>query len=930
MKVLKKAIATIGVVSIIVTSTFTGVFAIEGIAYEKQNSETISSGVTHKHISRFSKEGWLNANVVYIDLDNPATKLDILQSSSGVATKETLSTMVNRNDNVVAAINADFFYLTNPDSPMGAMIKDGEMISSPICVYDFATLSINKNNEAFADYLQYEIYVTTDKGKSIPVTTINKYTHEYQATMLIDSNWGASTPGYNPKHYDMVEIVVVGDTVTEVRRKQPSTDIPENGYVLLASQDNAKVLYDNILVGDRLKVNTKVSHYELEDIKLAIGGGTVLVKDGQPFTFTQSILGNNPRTAVGITKDRKQLIMVTVDGRHSSFTGVNGKRLVDLMIELGSHEAILMDGGGSTTMMARGLGDFRAELVNYPSDGGERRIVNGLAVVSQGSQTELKGITAEINEDRGFVGASREIMVKAFDTNNNPLLANQNELNFTVKRGEGLFEANRFTPTKAGETIIEVDYLGKKAEVKLQVLEEVKLLQINPGSISLDHGGMITPKVTAIDKRGYSTVISTKDLIWKDENELGTFINGTYKAGEKSGTTTLTAKFGNQTATVSVVIESKKASLGGLDQYNYKFIAHPAAVSGSISKDTNTKVGQHSLKLEYDFTQTDATRAAYIEFESGNVILPSNTSRIGIWVYAFEDTSGWIRGNVRDAGGTRHTIDFKRGIDWTGWKYLESNLPQNISSPVELERIYVVETDSNNKISGKLLFDGLDVTYATQPNANVRQRGVEDYLNVPYQSKGTQFFVHSGVTYNDAQSQVNAITAEGLKNMINNKYDLSIFTSSLNSDIISGLNKTAVVASRGYDMREYEENLIIYLDSRSGGMRNTDYSQWPWLTNLLETTNKKNVFVVLPRPISGFADQLEANLLRQTLSETAENGKKVFVLYGGGQEVQAELIEGVRYISTGTYNNTTGDASKYVIFNILQDQVTYQIKDIYE
>ncbi|AOY74827.1 phosphodiester glycosidase family protein [Clostridium formicaceticum] len=930
MKGLKKALATIGVVSIIFTSTFTTVFAVDGIAYEKQSKETISTGVTHKHILRFSKDGWLNANVIYIDLDNPAIDLDILQSAGGVATKETLSTMVNRNNNVIAAINTDFFYMTNPDSPLGAMIKDGEVISSPIFVDNFATLAVNKNNQAFADYWQYEIYVTTDKGKSIPVTTINKYTHEYQSIMLIDKNWGTNTPGYNEKHYDMAEVVVIGDTVVEVRRQQPSTVIPQNGYVLLASQDNAKILYDNLQVGDRVKVNTQIKPYALEDIKLAIGGGTVLVKDGQAFPFTQTISGNHPRTAVGISKDRKQLIMVTIDGRHASFQGVDGKRLVDLMIELGSHEAILMDGGGSTTMMARDLGDFQAGLVNYPSDGGERRIINGLAVVSQGFQTELGGIKAEINEERGFVGASREIAVKGFDTNYNPVFVNPEELNFTVKKGDGFFEGNYFTPTQTGEAVIEVDYLGRKTEVTLQVLEEIGRLQITPESISLSPGGSVTPKAVAIDKRGYSTVIPTKDVSWKEEKGLGTFKNGTFTAGEKEGTTILTATFGNQTATVAVTIGSNKASLGGLDQYNHKFTAYPATVSGSVSKDTNTKVGGHSLKLVYDFTQSDETRAAYIEFEKGNIVLPDNTAQIGLWVYAFENAPGWIRGHVRDAGGTRHTIDFKNGIDWTGWKYLQANLPQNISSPMELERLYVVETNSNNKTSGTLLFDGLDVTYRTQAATAVQQKGIEDYLNIPYQTKGTQFFIHSGVTYSSDQSQLNAGTANRLKNTINNNYDVAIFTSSLNSDIASGLNKTAVVAAQGYAMKEYEENLIIYLDNRSGGLRNTDYSQWPWLMNLLNTTNKKNIFVVLPRPISGFTDQLEANLLKETLTETAEKGRNVFVLYGGTEAVKAELIEGVRYISTGTYNNTTGKASKYVAFNILQDQVTYQIKDLSE
>lgn len=930
MKVLKKALVTIGVVSIIVTSSFTGVFAIDEIVYEKQSSETISSGVTHRHILRFGKDGWLNANVVYIDLDNESTNLDILQSAEGVSTKETLSTMTSRNDNVVAAINADFFYLTNPDSPLGAMIKDGKMISSPVFVEDFATLSINKYGEAFADYWQYKINVTTDQGKSIPVRTINKYTHEYQSIMLIDSNWGSSTPGYNQKHYDMVEVIVIGDIVTEVRRKQPSTDIPQNGYVLLASQKNAKILYDNIQVGDRLEVNTDISPYSLEDIKLAIGGGTVLVNNGKPFNFTQTITGNHPRTAVGITKDRKQLIMVTVDGRHSSYAGLNGKRLVDLMIELGSHEAILMDGGGSTTMMARGLGNSQAELVNNPSDGGQRRIINGLAVISQGLQTEIKGINAELSEGRGFIGASREITVKAFDTNYNPLSVDQKELNFEVKRGEGFFEDNNFTPTKAGETIIEVDYLGRKSKVKLQVLEEVELIQITPASVSLNPGKSFTPKVTAIDKRGFSTMISPKDLSWKDENELGTFKNGTYTAGEKSGTTTLTAIFGNQTTKVPVIIASNKTILSGLDQYNYKFNAYPTEVYGSISTDINAKIGQRSLKLEYDFTQTDATRAAYIEFGRNDIVLPANSSRMGLWVYSFEKNSGWIRGHVRDAGGTRHTIDFKRGIDWTGWKYLEAKLPTNISSPVELDRIYVVETDSNNKMKGKLLFDGLEVTHATEPNPIVQEKGITDWLNVPYQTKGTQFFIHTGVMYNEAQSKINDGTAERLKNLINNNYDKAIFTSSLKRDVASELNKPAVIAYRGYGKKEYEDNLIIHLDNRSGGLRRTDYTQWPWLMDLLETTSKKNVFVVLPRPISGFTDQLEANLLRRTLTETADKDKNVFVLYGGAKDVQVELIEGVRYISTGTYNNVTGKASKYVAFNILQDKVTYQIKNMYE
>ncbi|SDK96496.1 phosphodiester glycosidase family protein [Natronincola ferrireducens] len=934
MKKLRKALSTIGIVTVVFSSTISSAFAVDTIVYEKLNKEVLATGVNYKHIVRFDKDGWLNANVVYVDLGNQEVELDLLQSSKGVSTKETLSTMVKEKDNVVAAINGDFFYLTNPDSPLGAMVKDGEVISSPIFVHDFATLFINQSDKAFADYWKYEIHVTTDKGKRVPITTINKYTHEYQAIMLIDKNWGNQTPGYNPKHYDMVEVIVVEDEVVEVRRKQPSTSIPENGYVLLASQGNAKLLYDNFKVGDGVTVHTNIAQNNLDDIKLALGGGTLLVKNGQAVaTFTQNVGGNHPRTAVGITKDRKQLILVTIDGRHNSFKGMDGRRLASLMLELGSSEAILMDGGGSTTMITRGLGDFNPQVTNHPSEGVERRIINGLAVVNQAPITELQGIKAEINEDRSFVGVSRDITVKAFDKNYNPLVVDAGNLKFSLKKGEGDFQGTKFVPKKSGLTIIEVDYLGKKTEVELRVLEELALLKVTPEQLQLTYGQSITPKLVGVDKKGYSTTINANDVVWKDEGNLGTFKNGVYTAGSKDGSTTLIATFGGKTAEIPVAIGYNKTSLGGLGNYNHKFTGYPTdLVKGRVTLDANGRVGDKALRLEYDFTQTEATRAAYIEFGKGDIVLPNRTMKLGVWVHAFENTSGWIRGHIKDAAGTRHTIDFKNGIDWTGWKYLEASIPQNIPAPIEVERIYVVETNGNNKTQGKLLFDELEAIHGAATNGGVQRETLKDGLNTPYVQKGTQFFVHSGVTFADKGNPINQTVTNRLQETINKNYELSIFTSGVDGGIVNGLKKPYVVASSGYAAKEEGDNLILYLDNRGGGLRQRNFEQWPWLMKQLNNTSKKNVFIVLPRPVfetSGFADAMEANLLKETLTKTAENNKNVFVLYGGNSGPKVDLIEGVRYIGTGNYSSTTGRGSHYIEFNIVDNQVTYQIKPLF-
>jgi exopolysaccharide biosynthesis protein len=84
----------------------------------------------------------------------------------------------------------------------------------------------------------------------------------------------------------------------------------------------------------------------------------------------------HPRTAVGITADGR-LLWVTVDGRQAPYSdGMSLAELADLMARLGARDAVNLDGGGSTTMVVRGV------VVNRPSDAaGERPVGNALVLV---------------------------------------------------------------------------------------------------------------------------------------------------------------------------------------------------------------------------------------------------------------------------------------------------------------------------------------------------------------------------------------------------------------------------------------------------------------------------------------------------------------------------------------------------------------------
>ncbi len=89
----------------------------------------------------------------------------------------------------------------------------------------------------------------------------------------------------------------------------------------------------------------------------------------------------HPRTAAGITAKGKLLLLV-VDGRNPKSHGLTCPELASLMKKLGCVSAINLDGGGSTTLYALGVG--KTGVVNHPSDNhlfdeaGERRVGNAL------------------------------------------------------------------------------------------------------------------------------------------------------------------------------------------------------------------------------------------------------------------------------------------------------------------------------------------------------------------------------------------------------------------------------------------------------------------------------------------------------------------------------------------------------------------------
>ncbi len=123
-----------------------------------------------------------------------------------------------------------------------------------------------------------------------------------------------------------------------------------------------------------------------DNIYTAISGERFLVLKGE---LAPDLSGEErePRTAIGINRNGRYLILVVVDGRQPFYSdGATFEELANLLIKQGAYVAMSLDGGGSSTMVIEGEAG-KPVILNSPIDnyipGRERPVGNHLGVYIQ-------------------------------------------------------------------------------------------------------------------------------------------------------------------------------------------------------------------------------------------------------------------------------------------------------------------------------------------------------------------------------------------------------------------------------------------------------------------------------------------------------------------------------------------------------------------
>ncbi|MBU5436711.1 phosphodiester glycosidase family protein [Tissierella sp. MSJ-40] len=907
--------------------------------YETEESQHISSGVVHENIMRFTSSGWWNINVLRIDLNDEYTEIKGLFNPNGIPNRDKVSNLVDKH-NAVAAVNGDFFNYKPLPSAMGTLINDGEVISSPIeMAYALPTFFIDTLNKGNITYLDRRMAaINENTGKQVLINTINKVTQNFDTVTLLNKHWGTKSIGTR-FHKDLVEVVVENDIVTDVRVGKEAVNIPQNGYILAVRGEKQEGLL-GFSVGDPVKLDITTTP-NIENIKFAIGGGSIILKDGELSLTNINIKGNEPRTGIGINKEGDQLLLVTIDGRDSSFKGVSQEMFGALLKELGAYNALNLDGGGSTTMAVKPANEEKAKVVNKPSDGGERSVVNGVGVISNAPKGELSYIKVLTDDTKMFVNTTRKFSVKGYDKYHNPVEIDQNSVVYSHEGVEGTITGNSFKASSEGTAKIIANYNGITSDTSVKVLEPVRDITTNTSSFNLDINSQKTlGDFYGKDKNGFQAKIYPEDITFTITGNIGYIEKNIFYSGEKAGGGAITAKIGDGIENILVSVGNKGILVEGFESLeNFKFASYPESVTGGISLSKEAKDGNSSVALRYDFSKGDNTRAAYLNLTpKGNAGLTFTGApkKLSLWVNG-DNSGSWLRGTLKDSKGTSHTIDFAKTIDWTGWQYLTANIPSNVSYPVTLERIYVTEIDDLKKHSGEILLDSLSALYpSTYGNmALPTPSNLTDDKNVKTEVTSDGFSFIVSVEPKGIDKLVGYDASSKIKSRINN-HKIGVFLNGVSDEFKKGLKNNAVIdTNKAYTKNKHKGVLFINLSSAKGGIRATNPQQWQWLTNDLLNEQDNNIVLFLPTPIfgsNGFTDTLEAELLHKNLVEAKERGKNIFVVHGGNS-TSSDLKDGVRYIQLNTKGlNAPDDIYNLSVieFVVNGNDISYQINSLFE
>lgn len=602
---------------------------------------------------------------------------------------------------VVAGVNGDYFD-TKTLTPLGCTMTDGVLRNA---TDDYYAVGFYADGTVVMGKPGLKLTAEPKDGETFSILALNYVRQSTFGIFLYDSAFNTThTTGTNEPGVDVICSVkngtlnIGGELTLRVERVLPNaqnTVVTDGQYVLTANLRAGDAYTAPLLAlqeGDELTIRATAGDQKWNKVANMVGALYQLVEDGKVCSGLPS--GAASRTALGLTADGK-LILYTIDGRANGYSiGASLSQTAERLIELGCVNAMSLDGGGSTTLVATRPADTGISLVNRPSDGYVCAVNNHVFLVASSKPSgSLDHIVLSVPAKYVLPGAKVELSAAAVDTNYIPMKA---DITYAADRGS--VSGNILTAPASGTVTVGAKRGSVYATEKLEVVSKpdtIELLQNGKSadSLTLPRGSETKLTVRAL-YRHLNVLGDNSSFTWSVTGDVGTVsADGVFTAANHRATGTLTVSVGEtkREFPVSVTAEPLRA----LDRFDAPFDTYTGvnAMLSHVTDEAHICRGKGAARLDYaTWYGTDAEIAVNYNVRSGY-------DCVNLWVYG---DGGNERLCVRtDAGGGGSAA-----IDFTGWRQISLKLPAGAKTVTGL----VVPGDTER--IGAIYLDQLALSYA--------------------------------------------------------------------------------------------------------------------------------------------------------------------------------------------------------------------------
>ncbi|MFF4642743.1 phosphodiester glycosidase family protein [Streptomyces sp. NPDC001389] len=704
----------------------------EGIETARTGRQ-LAPGIRLESYDRLEADRWLRIDELVAALDPRGGVRAEYLGTGGAAGPVTLAEAVAHHRagpgrRVVAAVNGDFFDIRSTGAPLGPGIGSGRLLhSASPGPGGGAAVGFGPDGAGRLLRLGLDGTVTLPGGKTHPLAGYNAARPPADGFAAYTADWsGKQLPALGPG-----PAVVLRDGRVASTGPAPAAR-PAPGTVLLTARGTARAAALAALrPGDAVDVTARPLPGSGPAPVTAIGGRGTLVAAGTPVGHDgEANDAAAPRTAVGLSRDGRRLTLVTVDGRRRDSGGLTLTGLGALMHRLGAYEALNLDGGGSSTLLATHPGAGAPTLENSPSDGRPRPVPNGLVLTAPAGPGTPAGFRVEPagGATRLFPGLTRTLTATAYDTALAPAAATPR---WSADRGrigpDGVYRADRPGPAtvraSAGEGTggggtkgpAGATAPGAKADtgasgngapagtatgapegaVRLDVLGPLAGVRAVPARIGLEGRGQSAGfSLRGYDAQGAAAPVEPRDLTlrydrtrWRVAEDGRGGFTVTALVAQAAGRLSATVRATGATAELALGAGSATAPVAGFED--------AAAWTGPGAAPAEGHPGP-GLAIE--------ARAGAAAVPPRQVPVPELTRALSLWVGG--DGSG-ARPAVELAGADGVPVTLRGpAVDWTGWREVRLPVPATAEQPLRVTRL----SAAPGARPGRLLLDSLTAT----------------------------------------------------------------------------------------------------------------------------------------------------------------------------------------------------------------------------